>query len=281
MIKLNDILNIDDFSDFRIRFILSWGNEIEQNPLERYRNDPDDPMRHYLWKGNKATGFKVGTKVIGLIRLAGDNWLLTHILEIKAVNDVPIGAALPTIDEQLNYWYNSEPMEKFTKFFGRVIVNFHNTSQNLIRRPETVIDAMEVVEILSNNFSDRDFPGYANVTITWSQLHQIISRNNREWRTALQNQKGIYLITDTHSGKQYVGSAYGEEMIWGRWQAYVLTGHGGNEALKKLPFEYIKQHFQYSILEIADGKSSDQYIFERENWWKQALLTRTFGYNMN
>lgn len=108
MIKLNDILNIDDLSDFRIRFVLSWGNEIEQNPLERYRNDPDDPMRHYLWKGNKATGFKVGTKVIGLIRLAGDNWLLTHILEIRAVNDVPIGAALPTIDEQLNYWYNAE-----------------------------------------------------------------------------------------------------------------------------------------------------------------------------
>ena len=52
MIKLNDILNIDDFSDFRIRFVLSWGNEIEQNPLERYRNDPDDPMRHYLWKSN-------------------------------------------------------------------------------------------------------------------------------------------------------------------------------------------------------------------------------------
>ena len=70
-------------------------------------------------------------------------------------------------------------------------------------------------------------------------------------------------------------------MIWGRWQAYVLTGHGGNEALKNLSFEYIKQHFQYSILEIADGKSSDKYIFEREIWWKKALLTRTFGYNMN
>ncbi|NRO89015.1 hypothetical protein IMAU20035_01268 [Lactobacillus helveticus] len=83
-------------------------------------------------------------------------------------------------------------MEKFTKFFGRVIVNFHNTSQNLIRRPEAVIDEMEVVEILSNNFSDRDFPGYANVTITWSQLHQIISLNSAPQpsyyrKTILQN----------------------------------------------------------------------------------------------
>lgn len=33
MIRLNDILSIDDFSDFRIRFVLSWGKDTEQNPL--------------------------------------------------------------------------------------------------------------------------------------------------------------------------------------------------------------------------------------------------------
>lgn len=281
MIKLNDILSIEDLSDFRIRLVLSWGQDTEQNPLERYRNNPDDPISHYLWRGNKSTGFQVGTKVIGLIRLSGDNWLLTHVLEITQVKEVSENMALPSIDDQLHYWYDARPLEAFEKYFGRVIVNFHNTSQNLIRLPETIIDQMEVVEILSNRFSERDFPGYANVTVSWSQLHQIISRNNREWRTALQNQKGIYLITDTKSGKQYVGSAYGANMIWGRWQDYVLTGHGGNEEVKKLSFEYIKQYFQYSILEIADGKSSDKYIFERENWWKQALLSRKFGYNLN
>ena len=186
----------------------------------------------------QSTGFKVGTKVIGLIRLSGDNWLLTHVLEITQVKEVSESMALPSIDDQLHYWYDARPLEAFEKYFGRVIVNFHNTSQNLIRIPETIIDQIEVVEILSNRFSESDFPGYANVTVSWSQLHQIISRNNREWRTALQNQKGIYLITDTNSGKQYVGSAYGANMIWGRWQDYVLTGHGGNEEFKKLSFEY-------------------------------------------
>lgn len=157
-------------------------------------------------------------------------------------------------------------------------MNFHNTSQNLIRRPETIIDQMEVVEVLKNAVSEQEFPGYANVTVDWCQLQQIISQNNRQWRTALQNQKGIYLITDKQSGKQYVESAYGENMLWGRWQSYVSNGHGGDEALKKLSFEYIKKNFQYSLLEIADGKSSDKYIIERADWWKQVLLTRTFGY---
>lgn len=29
--------------------------------------------------------------------------------------------------------------------------------------------------------------------------------------------KGVYLISDTYTGKLYVGSAYNENGIWGRW----------------------------------------------------------------
>lgn len=43
-------------------FVLSWGNESEQNPLERYRNNPDDPMLHYLWKDNEALDLKSAQK---------------------------------------------------------------------------------------------------------------------------------------------------------------------------------------------------------------------------
>ena len=157
MIKLNDILTIDDFSDFRIRFVLSWGNEPEQNPLERYRNDPDDPMRHYLWKGNKATGFKVGTKVIGLIRLAGDNWLLTHVLEITAVNDVPVAAALPTIDEQLNYWYNAEPKEIDIDTLRQKIIQRDSTDYILIGRP-TCSECRETISYIITALEKEHIP---------------------------------------------------------------------------------------------------------------------------
>lgn len=49
----------------------------------------------------------------------------------------------------------------------------------------------------------------------------------------------------------------------------------------KLTFDYIKENFQYSILEIADSKASDEYIINREKWWKEALLSKKFGYNSN
>ncbi|WP_367293759.1 hypothetical protein [Lactococcus lactis] len=62
---------------------------------------------------------------------------------------------------------------------------------------------------------------------------------------------------------------------------YIYNGHGGNTEFKKLKFDYIKENFQYSILEVADSKASDEYIISREGWWKEALLSRKFGYNSN
>ncbi len=98
----------------------------------------------------------------------------------------------------------------------------------------------------------------------------------------MENQKAVYLIVDTKTGKKYVGSAYGDNMLLGRWRNYIANGHGGNKLLKSLDFEYIKENFKYSILEIFKSSVDDEIIINRESFWKEVLLTRTeFGYNDN
>jgi len=89
------------------------------------------------------------------------------------------------------------------------------------------------------------------------------------------------LITDKKTGKMYVGSAYGEDMILGRWTSYVKNGHGGNKELKDLEFDYIKENFRFSILDIYKSTIDDNVILKREAWWKNTLQTREFGYNKN
>jgi hypothetical protein len=142
-----------------------------------------------------------------------------------------------------------------------------------------VIDQCEVVKILPDLFDNDIFPGYDRVGITWEELSRVITKEN--WRTALRNQKAIYLIIDKSNGKMYVGSAYGDDMLLGRWEAYVKTPHGGNKGLRKLPPEHIKQHFKYSILDIYKNSTADELILSREAWWKNLLMTREFGYNEN
>lgn len=73
-----------------------------------------------------------------------------------------------------------------------------------------------------------------------------------EWKNKLSAIGGVYLITDTKTGKHYVGSASGEKGIWGRWSEYIHTKHGDNKRLRKLIYadaEYCK-NFQFSILEV-------------------------------
>ena len=61
------------------------------------------------------------------------------------------------------------------------------------------------------------------MNVTWEELSGLIDTD--AWKTALANQKGVYLITDSSNGKKYVGSATGENMIWGRWKDYIANGN--------------------------------------------------------
>ena len=94
----------------------------------------------------------------------------------------------------------------------------------------------------------------------------------------------MYVITDNSTGKQYVGSAYGGDGIWSRWCAYAKNGHGGNAELRLLLQDEGAAHadnFQYSILEVCDLNTSDDFIIGRESHWKTVLRTREYGLNSN
>ncbi len=103
------------------------------------------------------------------------------------------------------------------------------------------------------------------------------SSSNFSWVSALSSVNGIYLIKDKKVGKLYVGSAYGEDGIFGRWSAYSQNGHGGNKELKDLD----PTNFEFSILEITPPTSSVDEVIQRENRWKIKLGTREFGLNSN
>ena len=52
-----------------------------------------------------------------------------------------------------------------------------------------------------------------------------------------------------------------------------------DEELKKLDFEYIKNNFSYSILDVYKSTIEDKRIINREYWWMNTLQSREFGYN--
>jgi hypothetical protein len=241
------------------------------NPIELFKNgDISTMLEGQYWNYNKNKSYKAGQITIGLVKIKpnDDFWLLFHI-----------GQVTRDLNKLNGVGYEYQDLPDYQKYVGRLIIKFKNKAQTMIRNAESVFDDCYISQILSDTFDNDLFPGYEKVNISWDEMNRVLEKDN--WKTALQNQKGVYLMTDTSNGKMYVGSAYGENMILGRWRAYVKSGNGGNVGLKQLTFDHIKQNFKYSILDIYKSTTDDQIIINRESWWKEVLQSRQFGYNEN
>lgn len=268
-IKLNDILRLNNLNNVKIRFnVIIDGNK---NPIELFKNGEILEMlnRHY-WNSNRNKSFREGQITVGLVKIKQneDFWLLFHIGQVTKDLNILNGVG-----------YEYQDLTDYQKYVGRLIVKYKNTTQALVRNAEAVIDDCYVSQILPDTFDNDLFPGYDKINISWIEMNRVLDKEN--WKTALQNQKGVYLITDISNGKKYVGSAYGTEMILGRWRDYIKTGHGGNIKLRELTFDYIKQNFRYTILEIYKSTTADEVIINRESWWKEILQSKRHGYNEN
>lgn len=266
-ILLNDILNLSDLDNTKVKFNMS---SSESNPFEIFKSGGIDSLLGWQYWNSRKKGFRLGQTTIGFVRIKPneDLWLLFHVGKITKDFNV-----LQSIGWE---WEN---LNQYDKYLGRLIVRYKNKSQNVIRWANSVMNEIEVYQILPDVFDNDMFPGYDRVNITWKELERVVMKDT--WRVALQNQKGVYLITDRNTGKKYVGSAYGESMILGRWEDYVRSGHGGNVGLRNLDFDYIKNNFNYSLLDIYKGSTDDRVILEREVYWKQVLGSKEFGYNEN
>ena len=142
----------------------------------------------------------------------------------------------------------------------------------------------EVVEILPVGFV-KTFPGFTEFTLSYGELKQVISNPdaNKLWHTLLSAVAGIYLITDLITGEQYVGSAYGQGGILGRWKSYTATGHGGNKKLKELLKDDAGRihNLQFSVLATMNRAATKNEAIALENSWKEKLGSRAHGLNAN
>lgn len=269
-ITLENLLHLLPNGKIKIKFNQHDG---KYDPMDLYKMNPDVINVNWLLCRTKKKNFNENQIAICLLKLDYDTWLLTTIKRI-------------TKDNGFGKNYEAEEIDEFKKFYGRLIIKYHKKHQTQVIFYNKICNQLIVNQILPTSYDGEDFPGYDKVRLSFQQLNTIISRNKRDWVAALENQKAVYLITDTETGKLYVGSATAKNgMLLSRWKSYIANGHGGNVELIKLVkdngFDYIKNNFQYAILENYNSRVDDSVILARESWWKETLKSREFGYNAN
>jgi len=170
-------------------------------------------------------------------------------------------------------------------FIKRLWVKFRPPGRAIRLNMENHIDQIEVASILELPYAGEPFPGHDRINHPLGVLETAVTQEWNDWRGALQYMKGVYVIHDHETGKAYVGSAYGDTGIWARLREYVDSLHGNNVALRELVglqgSDYARKNLHFALLEFWSMRTSDDEVLTRESYWKDVLLSRTFGLNKN
>jgi hypothetical protein len=181
------------------------------------------------------------------------------------------------------YSYKTQKLASFDEFIERLIVDWGDGTRSWAQWLHKHGNK-EVSEILPLNYV-MEFPGYYELILSFSDLKKLIKNPdaNREWYRMLSSVSGIYLILDTITGEQYVGSAYGHGGLWQRWKSYSKNPSGGNkrirELLEKHPQRYLD--FQFSVLRVLEHSSTKDVVVSHETLIKKKLGSKVFGLNSN
>jgi len=142
-----------------------------------------------------------------------------------------------------------------------------------------------VLEILPPGRKLAPFDDYLEFSLTNAELKDLFDNEeaHRDWRTPLRAVAGVYLVLAQSTGNLYVGSAYGESGIWGRWRQYAAKGDGGNVQLRELirSNSAYPGQFRFSVLQISPKTMTRDEVLKRETLYKHKLGTRATGLNSN
>jgi len=192
-----------------------------------------------------------------------DTWLFGGVFDVR---------------ERLADRYVVALTRELAPFIGRLKITSSYRERQTRPKLENVLGLLEVKEVLAEPYTGRHFPGFEDINLSFEELEALMRRGRTDWQAPLSSVKGIYLITDTATHFRYIGAAYSEGGVWGRWRAYVETGHGHNVQLQALVtahgMDYCRRHFRFSLLEHRPASVGADIILGRETHWKEILFTR-------
>lgn len=201
--------------------------------------------------------------------------------EITLPESFPIKPEKPPV-----FYYDLEKTDIMSDYVERLLIDWGKGARSWCQNGTT---EKEIIALMPHRNAQlvSQLTDFENIRLSFDELESIVLAPDfySEWVGALSTTYAIYLITDTKTGKQYVGSASGKDGLYGRWSNYVDTKHGGNKKiqllLKRYPERYHK--FQFSILQLLPkslGVDKDR-ISKIESLWKNKLNSIEFGLNDN
>jgi len=267
-LMLSQLWQPESTRHYKVHFA-RWNRE--QQPLHVLARDINEWAGWQAWFPNRNDFNRKFIFSLAQYPSAPDYWLFGGIWRVHGLveRDFPGGR---------RKFYEVELAEDLRPLVARLKLRRVWKERGTRVKLEHHYESFEVAEILPDPYTGRPFPGFERVHLTFQELEELVSNARADWAASLGSIKGVYLITDDYSGRQYVGSAYGDDGIWSRWSTYVRLGHGGNKGMKDLlrghDLDYCREYFRFALLEMIDARTADSHVIQRESYWKDVLGTR-------
>jgi len=247
-----------------------------RNWLELYQSYQSKPKFHGV------------EQVISLYGLSGTRAGFYGVYKVVGHRAASEGSTLPGCDWSrewgaggAGFFYDLQRDERFDDLRDRLIVDWGPGTLAWVQK----LDNKPVLEIKEPGRKLPPFDDYLEFSLTYAQLRDLFTNEeaHRDWRIPLSAVAGVYLILAQASGDLYVGSAYGESGIWGRWRNYAISGDGGNVQLRALIIgnSAYPEQFRFSVLQILPKTMAREEVLRRETLYKGKLGTRATGLNSN
>lgn len=282
--KKQKAIKFDRFFNFtkgkaKVKFNMNAGDE-NKKAFDLLCNNYEEWIRMNSWKSKQANNNYVDAEYV----LSFAQYYLYGVEYFVFGGLYKIEKKIPEVFDDVGYDLTLQ--EDYEEYIGRLIIKLKKPiGRDIYNKPYENVQRdfdPEIYEIKSDK-KVAEFKGYDKVKLPFWKFKYIFENNDIEWKKALEKVKAVYVITDMETGELYIGSAYGNEGLWERWQKYAQNLTGGNKKLESIKKdkgdEYIINNFQFSIIEIFDTKTNDNYVIEREEFWKQVFNTYDCGLN--
>lgn len=215
--------------------------------------------------------FAVGHLLATFVATPAKDTLFIGLYRVEGVGIVPPNTIDPGTQaappDGCNF-YDIHRDERLSEYAGHLVIDWGQGFLSWVQHAAPKAGREKAVLAIRADIREEPFPGFSHFRWNIDEITAV----PLTWQSVLKSVKGVYLLVDKETGKQYVGSAKGEESLWGRFQDYAANGHGGNVELRRLG----RRPYQVTVLEVVN---SDTGIERTEEAWKRKLLSREFGLN--
>jgi hypothetical protein len=282
VLRLVDILKIAGFDP-------TVPTKLVRHQDHRY---PVEELRRHDWlelyqSYQAKPKFHFAKQIVSFCGLSGTRAIFHGVYRVLGHRPAGDGPTLPSCGWSLEwnrtaqFFYDLERDTNFDDLRGRLIIDWGPGTLAWVQK----LDNKPVLEVLPPGRKLDPFDDYLEFSLTHRELKDMYGNEeaHRDWRIPLGAVAGVYLILAQRSGDLYVGSAYGESGIWGRWRNYAISGDGGNVRLRDLikSDSAYPDQFRFSVLQILPRTMARDEVLKRETLYKHKLGTRATGLNSN